>query len=207
MTANGRNTRIQAVNRNRILDAAQEIFAEFGFRGATVDRIAQRAGMSKPNLHYYFKRKSDLYYTVLQRILTIWLEPLEELDPSADPRVELTRYIGLKLKASRDHPSASKVFANEMLHGAPVLKTYLETDLKQLVERKTRVIRTWIDAGRLADIDPHSLIFLIWAATQHYADFAVQVHAILGRDQLDARDYGRIQRSLCAIILDGIIAD
>lgn len=198
-------TRIQTRNRNRILDAAQEVFAERGFNGATVDRIAELAGMSKPNLHYYFKKKSDLYYTVLQRILTIWLEPLEDLDPEADPRAEIERYLVQKLAASRDHPSASRLFANEMLQGAPVLEPYLRSELKDLVDRKAKVIRTWIKNGKLNAVDPYHLIFLIWAATQHYADFAVQVNAILDIPRLDQSHFDGIAKSLTGIIFDGIM--
>jgi len=198
-------TRIQTRNRTRIVDAAQEVFAERGFNGATIDRIAELAGMSKPNLHYYFKRKSDLYYTVLERILAIWLEPLEDLDPTADPRTELEGYIRLKLLASRDHPSASRLFANEMLRGAPVLEPYLRTELRTLVDRKAHVIRRWISEGRLNKVDPYHLIFLIWAATQHYADFAVQVNAVLDIPRLENSHYDDIARSLTGIIFDGII--
>ncbi len=202
-----RKTRIQTRNEARILDAAQDVFAEFGFRGASIDEIAARAGMSKPNLHYYFKRKTDLYLAVLHRILNIWLEPLEELDPTAPPEQELRRYIALKLKASREHPTASRVFANEIIQGAPVLKDYLEGHLREVVERKAGVIRRWVDEGLLAPVDPYHLIFLIWAATQHYADFAPQVRAVMGLDSLDEEAFAAAEESLCRILLQGLLAD
>jgi TetR/AcrR family transcriptional regulator len=200
-------TRIQAKNEARILDAAQEVFAEFGFSGATVDRIAAKAGMSKPNLHYYFKRKRDLYLAVLQRTLEVWLAPLEELDVDSDPQQELRRYITRKLELSRLNPVASRVFANEILQGAPVLHDYLGSDLRQLVQRKAKVIRTWSETGRLAAVDPYHLIFLIWAATQHYADFAPQVTAVMGIDRLSERDFAEIDDTLSRIILRGLLPD
>ncbi len=204
-SAKNTKTRIQSRNEARILDAAQTVFAEHGFRGATVDRIAARAKMSKPNVHYYFKRKTDLYLAVLMRTLEIWLEPLKELDPDGDPAQELRHYISAKLRFSRRNPVASRIFATEILQGAPVLERYLGEDLRHLVERKAKVIRHWIDTGRLAEVDPYHLIFLIWAATQHYADFAPQVTAVMGRKTLSKAEFGRIEDSLCKIILSGLL--
>lgn len=198
-------SRIRARNEARLLDAAQEAFAEFGFHGATVDQIAALAGMSKPNLHYYFKRKRDLYLAVMQRTLDLWLEPFQELDPAGDPAVELSRYIARKLELSYDNPQASRVFANEILQGAPLLHEYLEGELRQMVRRKARVIRQWIKAGKLADTDPYHLIFLIWAATQHYADFAPQVRAVMGKRQLTRRDFKDIEKSMCRLLLNGLL--
>ena len=197
-------TRIQARNEARILDAAQEIFAERGLRGATVDAIADKAGLSKPNLHYYFRRKSDLYVAVLRRTLDIWLEPFAGLDPEGDPGVELRRYIALKLEMSRLYPSASRVFANEMLQGAPMLQDYLGGELRGLVDRKAEVIRHWISRGRLREVDPYHLVFLIWAATQHYADFDPQVRAVLGKKAMTKADYEAVEESLCRIVLGGL---
>ena len=198
-------TRIQARNEARILDAAQEIFAEAGFRGATVDQIAAKAGMSKPNLHYYFKRKRDLYVAVLRRTLDLWLEPLEELDPEGDPEAELRHYIARKLYLSRVNPMASRVFANEILQGAPLLGDYLAGDLRALVRRKAEVIRHWIAAGKLNPVDPYHLIFLIWAATQHYADFAPQVTAVTGVKKLSEKHFDAVEESLCQIIFHGLL--
>ncbi len=203
--AKSQKTRIQARNEARILDAAQLVFAEHGFRGATVDQIASRAKMSKPNVHYYFKRKMDLYLAVLMRTLDIWLEPFKEMDPDGDPAQELRHYISAKLSFSRDNPTASRIFATEILQGAPVLERYLGEDLRKLVERKAKVIRHWIDTGRLVEVDPYHLVFLIWAATQHYADFAPQVTAVMGRKNLGKAEFDRIEDSLCQIILNGLL--
>ncbi len=170
--ANGK-TRIQALNEERIMAAAETVFAEHGFRGATIDEIARSAEMSKPNLLYYFKNKAALYRAVLEHTLEIWLEPLQEIDADKDPESEIRNYIARKIEASRKHPHASRIFASAMLRGAPILGAYLHGELKALVARKCTVIDRWIAAGRLAPIAPIHLIFMIWATTQHYADFAV----------------------------------
>jgi TetR/AcrR family transcriptional regulator len=173
-----RKTRIQAQNKELILAAALEVFSAFGFRGATVDQIAAKCGLSKPNLLYYFRRKEDIYVAVLEHTLQGWLEPLRNLDPVGQPVEEVTRYIQAKIRLSRDNPKASRLFANEILHGATAIAPYLRGPLKQLVDEKAAVIRDWMDAGKLRAIDPYHLIFAIWATTQHYADFDAQLRAL-----------------------------
>ena len=200
-------TRIQLRNEERILDAAQEVFATYGYQGATIDEVAHRAGISKPNLHYYFKRKRDLYLAVLRRTLEIWLVPLRELDRTGDPAEEIGNYIAQKVQLSRRFPAASRVFANEIVQGAPFLKGYLQTDLRKVVERKAAVIQHWIDEGKLAPIDPYHLIFLIWAATQHYADFIPQIKAVMNVSRLNQGHFRKVELSLSRIILYGVLAE
>ena len=198
-------TRIQLRNEERILDAAQEVFATYGYQGATIDEVANRAGISKPNLHYYFKRKRDLYLAVLRRTLEIWLVPLRELDRNGDPATEIGDYIAHKVDLSRQFPAASRVFANEIVQGAPFLKKYLQTNLRGVVQRKAAVIQHWIDQRKLAPIDPYHLIFLIWAATQHYADFAPQVKAVTNVPRLTRGHFRKVEQSLSRIILHGVL--
>ncbi|MCW7542466.1 TetR family transcriptional regulator C-terminal domain-containing protein [Aurantimonas litoralis] len=197
-------TRIQAINREIILDAALEVFSVNGFRGSTVDQIAVRAKMSKPNLLYYFRRKQDIYRAVLEHTLDDWLAPLEAMNADGDPIEELRRYITAKLAMSEDNPAASRLFANEVLAGAPVVGDFLATRLKQLVDVKARVIRDWVDRGQLAPVDPYHLIFMIWATTQHYADFDVQIRAIVGR-QVDAPGFReQTAQAVLSVVLNGI---
>jgi TetR/AcrR family transcriptional regulator len=199
-----KTTRIQEANRRIILEAALEVFSAYGFRGTTIDQIAEKAGMSKPNLLYYFKRKQDIYVSVLEETLEEWLKPLHELDSQGDPVEELRRYITRKIEMSASKPEASRLFANEILHGAPAIKSFLQTSLKKLVDEKSAVIRQWVSQGRLAPIDPYHLIFMIWATTQHYADFDVQVRAILG-NQVDKPGFtGQAAQAVLSLILNGI---
>ena len=176
-------TRIQREKQDRILEAALEVFSVNGFRGATIDQIAEAAGMSKPNLLYYFPRKDDIYQRLIAELLVMWLAPLQEMDAEGDPIPEIRSYIRRKLDMARDFPRESRLFANEILQGAPRILGMLEGDLKSLVDEKAGVITGWMDAGRLKRTDPYHLIFSIWATTQHYADFDVQVRAVLGKDR------------------------
>ncbi len=173
-------TRIQQKNRETILAAALEVFSQQGFRGATLDQIAEAAGLSKPNLLYYFPSKEAMHAALLDHLLDVWLQPLRDLDPDGEPMAELLRYVRRKLDMSRDMPRESRLFANEMLQGAPRIGAQLDGPLKALVDDKAAVLQGWMDEGRLARVPPQHLIFSIWALTQHYADFDIQVRAVLG---------------------------
>ena len=175
-----RRTRIQEEKEEKILEAALDVFSAYGFRGATIDQIAEAAGMSKPNLLYYFRTKEAIHRTLLDRMLFTWLEPLRAFDAQGNPESEIRSYIRRKLEMSRDFPRESRLFANEILQGAPHIEDGLKGPLKELVDEKAQVIRAWIKAGKIARCDPYHLIFSIWATTQHYADFDVQVQAVLG---------------------------
>ncbi|MCB1155837.1 TetR family transcriptional regulator C-terminal domain-containing protein, partial [bacterium] len=140
MSAPRPRTRIQREKQELILEAALEVFAQRGFRGATIDQIADAAGMSKPNLLYYFGRKEDIHKTLIERLLHTWLAPLEHMNADGDPVVEIRSYIRRKLEMARDYPRESRLFANEILQGAPHVIDLLEGRLKTLVDEKARVL-------------------------------------------------------------------
>ncbi|KUJ80171.1 TetR family transcriptional regulator C-terminal domain-containing protein [Ruegeria profundi] len=175
-------TRIQKKNRATILNAALNVFSAHGFRGATVDQIATEAGLSKPNLLYYFPSKEAIHTALLSGLLETWLAPLHDLDEDGEPMEEILSYIHRKLQMSRELPRESRLFANELVQGAPRIHDALSNDLKALVDEKTTVLTGWMDQGKIARLHPYHLIFSIWALTQHYADFDVQVRAILGEE-------------------------
>jgi TetR/AcrR family transcriptional regulator len=173
-------TRIQRKNRAAILEAALDVFSTHGFRGATLDQIADGAGLSKPNLLYYFNSKEAVHIAVLSELMDTWLDPLRALHPDGDPKEEILAYMQRKLTLSRTHPRESRLFANEVLQGAPRIGPSLKGELKSLVDEKAAIIAAWVTRGALHPVDPHHLIFSIWSLTQHYADFEVQIQAILG---------------------------
>ena len=189
--------------REAILGAAERVFARAGFNGATTAAIAAAAGLPKANVHYHFGAKRELYREVLARTLHDWLVPMDSLAPEADPRRALETYIRAKMAMSSERPDASRVFANELLHGAPVLGELMRTELRLVVQRKAKVIDGWVGAGRMAPVDSTHLFFTIWAATQTYADFDVQVRAVLGRKKLTGRDHQRAADHVVALLLRG----
>ena len=195
--------RIRQKNEETILAAAEEEFARHGFKGTSMNAIALRADLPKANLHYYFGSKRALYRAVLARTLHDWLVPMDGLVPEADPRDALERYIRAKMAMSEQRPDASRVFANELLHGAAVLGELIRGELRATVRRKAAVIDGWVAAGRMAAVDSTHLFFTIWAATQTYADFDLQVRGVLGREQLSAADHRRATEHVVSLILRG----
>lgn len=198
-----RRTRIQAEKEEQILEAALEVFSRNGFRGSTIDQIAEAAKMSKPNLLYYFRTKEVMHRVLIDRLLDTWLDPLREINPEGEPIEEIRSYVRRKLEMARDYPRESRLFANEVLQGAPRIGEEME-NLRVLVEQKADVIRGWSKAGKLADCDPFHLIFSIWATTQHYADFDVQVRAILGQKRGGGRRFEDAAQYLDHLFINGL---
>ena len=194
---------IRQTNEALILSAAERVFARAGFGGATMAAIATESGLPKANLHYYFGSKDVLYRAVLARILNDWLVPTHGIRAEADPRTALEQYIRAKMALSAQRPDGSKVFANEMLHGAPIVKTILSSELRPMVQEKAAVVQGWVDAGRMAPVDAVHLFFTIWAATQTYADFDVQVCAVLGCKRLSIKDHARATEHVVSLLLRG----
>ncbi len=172
-------TRIQKRNRATILEAALDVFSQHGFRGATVDQIASAAGLSKPNMLYYFPSKEAIFTELLSELLDTWLDPLRELDPSGEPIEEILAYVQRKLQMSQEMPRESRLFANEIVQGAPRMIEELSTDLRALVDETEQVFEAWMAAGKIARVHPRHLLFSIWSLTQHYADFEVQVQVLM----------------------------
>jgi TetR/AcrR family transcriptional regulator len=176
-------SRIQRANRELIRIAALEAFTLDGLRGVTLDKIAELAGMTKPNILYYYAGKDAIYSDLLENLLEEWLLPLRDISPDGEALDEILKYVRKKLHMSMTKPRESKLFATEILHGAPLTSATLSGSLKELVDEKAALIEAWVKEGKLAPIDPYHLIFSIWAMTQHYADFDVQVDAILPRSK------------------------
>ena len=175
-------TRIQTRNRAAIRAGALRVFADHGRRGATLDMIAKATKISKPNILYYFPSKDAIYADLLNGLLETWLDPLRALDPEGEPMDEILSYVRAKLDLSRRMPLESRLFATEILQGAPLIGPALKGELRALVDDRAAVIEGWASAGRIAPVDGRHLIMSVWALTQHYADFGVQVRAVAGPD-------------------------
>jgi TetR/AcrR family transcriptional regulator len=200
-----RKTPLPEDKRSAILAAALGLFSRFGLHGTSVDQVAVRAEVSKSNLLYYFANKEELYVTVLRNLLQVWLEPLRAFSVEQDPREAIAAYIRRKLAMSRDNPEASRLFCLEMVQGAPLLRGALDRELRELVDAKAEVIRAWIAEGRLADVEPRQLVFLLWATTQHYADFAVQVEVLTGKTLADATFFEETVATVQRVVLEGVV--
>ena len=207
--ANNRSGRYGAIrerNVARILKAAEAVFAKHGYNGASTAEIARKAGLPKANLHYYFRTKQLLYAGVLDNILAIWLDAMDEIRPGAVPAEALERYIARKMESSRLLPEPSRLWALELISGAQHVEPFLKRRLRRLVREKSVVIRGWIADGKLHPVEPEHLLFMIWAMTQTYADFAIQVAAVLGKNKLDAAVFAAATRTATALVLKGVVS-
>lgn len=200
----GKRSQAVSAKKQAILSAALSTFSQYGIHGTRLEQVAELAGVSKTNLLYYYPSKEALYVAVMRQILAIWLAPLKAFREDLAPLVAIREYIRLKLEVSRDYPQASRLFCLEMLQGAPLLMNELTGDLKALVEAKSAIIAAWVNAGKLAPVDPHHLIFMIWATTQHYADFATQVEAVTGATLQDEAFFQRTVENVQQMIIEGI---
>lgn len=191
-------------NQMLILDAAEKVFAEAGFGGATMQLIADVAGLPKANIHYYFQTKEELYRQVVQNIFNIWLDAAGSFDQASGPAEGLGAYIDAKMEVSRSNPNGSKVWASEVMHGAPIIQDYLETTLVEWTEGRAAVIRGWIEAGLMDPISPRHLLYMIWATTQHYADFGHQIETLNGGRPLSDAQWDEAKKAVRRIILRGV---
>ena len=186
-----------------ILDAATEEFSGLGYKATSIQAIANRAGVAKANVHYYFKNKENLYTEVLSHIIELWNASFDEIERDEEPAIALDRMIRAKVKLSYTHASASRLFANEIIHGADHLDHYLKNDMRKWVREKSAIIQSWIDSKKMDPVDPVKLIFLIWSSTQHYADFETQVLTILNRAEYEPEMIDDIADFLSQVILKG----
>ena len=188
---------------NSIRDAAIEEFSCLGYKATSIQSIADRADVAKANVHYYFKNKQNLYSEVLSHIIELWNSSFDEIRPGEEPAIALDRMIRAKVTLSYTHASASRLFANEIIHGADHLDHYLKNDMRKWVREKSAIIQSWIDSKKMDPVDPVKLIFLIWSSTQHYADFETQVLTILNKAEYEPEMIDDIANFLSQIILKG----
>ena len=196
-------TSIRERNKELILRAASEEFADKGFAATKTSDIAAKAGLPKPNVYYYFKSKENLYREVLESIIEPLLAASSPFNQPGHPSEVLTAYIRSKIRISRELPHASKVFASEIMHGAPHLSPKQTEQLNAQAKHNIACIQRWIDQGMMAKVDPHHLLFSIWAATQTYADFDWQISSVTGKTTLDDADYEAAAQTIIRLVLKG----
>lgn len=203
----GPMTSIRERNKELILRAASEEFADKGFAATKTSDIAAKAGLPKPNVYYYFKSKENLYREVLESIVAPLLAASAPFNQPGHPSEVLTAYIRSKIRISRELPHASKVFASEIMHGAPHLSPEQTEQLNVQAKHNIACIQRWVDQGLMAPVDPHHLLFSIWAATQTYADFDWQISIVTGKASLDDADYEAAAQTIIRLVLKGCDVD
>ena len=185
-----------------IIAEAVRVFAENGYEGTSIATVADNAGLSKQNLMYYFPTKQALYQRVLDDVLDEWLARMDTLaDPAQEPRDMLRAYVQAKLRFSREHPWGSRVYAMEVISGAPLFGEQIRNRVVPLVRKDIDVFERWIAEGRIAPVNATHLLFAIWAMTQSYADFATQMALVLNRKQLTRKDFDDAEKMIVDMVL------
>ena len=195
---------IRAENERLILEAGERIFAQHGFRGATMQMIADQASLPKANLHYYFDSKEKLYRCVVEKIFEIWLQAASSFENSDEPKEALKLYIYEKMQISRRHPYGSKVWANEVMQGAPIIQDFLETQLRSWTDGRIESIQAWIAAGKIRSVEPRWVMYMIWATTQHYADFGHQIETLNADAPLSEAQWEAASETVFEVIWNGL---
>lgn len=175
ITTKKTNAEIRTENEAKILDAAERMFSEYGYGGASMQQIADVAQLPKSNILYYFKSKKNLYHLILESMLNEWLDAANEFESSDDPKQAISAYVRAKMKFARERPFGSTVWAKEIMSGAPLLEPSLAESFNQWTFERVAVLDKWIKERKITISDPHAFLYLIWASTQHYADFKTQL--------------------------------
>ncbi|CAM2980644.1 transcriptional regulator, TetR family protein [Vibrio fluvialis] len=194
---------IRRRNQELILQAAADEFVKHGYKGTSVQAIADRVNLPKANILYYFKSKTGLYKALLQDILTLWNEGFSESAIDSSPQAVLRNYIVGKMRYSRTHPQESKIFAQEIIQGAPVIRDEIQFPVVNWAAGKASVINAWVEQGLIRPVDPLHLLFLIWGATQFYADFDTEIQLIKGAP-MSEEEFEQAQQFLVDMILRGL---
>lgn len=198
-------SRIQKRNRKDIIDAAIAVIAETGFEGARMEAISRRSGVSRTNIHYYFRTKEDLHHEVIGCVLEVWDDLWSALDENGSPREELTKYVRGKLRASWDYPELSRIFTAEILRGAPLVRDHIENEMKATFDSACQTLEKWMQQGRIAKSDPAHVFFVIWGATQYYADFGIVTSFLLRKESLGEADFAAAEKTISKMIVDSLI--
>ena len=196
--------KIRRKNVEKILLAAEKVFAEQGYAGTKMADIALQAALPRSNLHYYFSTKDELYREVLVNLLDTWELEGACFENFDDPRVVLTSYIMEKMNHSRTRPHGSKLWANEIMRGAPLFQDMLDEHMARGAKLMELKIRQWVDDKRINPVEPSALLYMIWASTQHYADFDYQVCALNGHQPLSDQQFYQATQTITAVILRGV---
>ena len=191
---------------HEILRAAKKLFAQRGFGGVSLDHIAREVGASKQNLLYYFPSKEELYRRVLHGVLDVWLSYMDALSQRPDdPERAIRDYIAGKLRFSREHPDDSRVYANEVISGAPLFSAEIAERVIPALQADVAIFNRWAEQGLCRPVDGRHLMILLWASTQVYADWASQIGLVLGKSELGLEDFQAAENLIVDMVLRTVL--
>lgn len=188
--------------REAIRQAAIDEFAAKGLAGASTQSIASRAGLTKPQLHYYISSKEELYEEVLVHINDLWRDIFITSSTDKDPAKVIREYVRNKLEFGRRHPNASRVFSNEVAAGGHYLKKHWHP-AREATRVAADIIQSWVDQKLIKPVDPWLFQMHIWAVTQHYADYDAQIRFMLQLGDDEEIDMDHVVDEVSTLFLRG----
>jgi AcrR family transcriptional regulator len=205
-TARDPEERIRERNRRIILKAGIEVFSRKGFDGTRIAEIAEKSGLPKANVYYYFSSKEEIYTAIIAHLIESWDEALKPITADREPAEAFRNYVYAKLDYTRRNAAESRLFASEIIHGARFLKKKDREHMRLITDERVEVVEGWIAAGKMVPVDPRHLFITLWAATQFYADFEPLASDALHRNRLRAVDYEKAAETITSTILNGILS-
>ena len=196
-------TRIRARNEAKILRAAVGLFAAKGFDGTRFTDIAERSGLPKANVYYYFPTKERVYAALIEQVIEGWDQAFEHIVSEREPREAIEAYVRAKIEYSRRYTAESRFFANEILRGARFLTRRHRRHMREVTSERAAVVEEWIRRKKMAPVDPRHFFTMLWAATQFYADFESMAAHTLQERRLTRRDYAAAAETIATVVLDG----
>jgi AcrR family transcriptional regulator len=155
---------------DRIIEAAQAIFARDGFGGAKMQEIADRVGIQRPSLFYHFKNKEALFAAAHERVFAR-IEPLyrESLVPDGDPFVQLDRLTHAVLEVMRDERDCARMIARTAVDRHPSAIAVVRAYIQPLIDLAVEFVRACQKRGIFDDdVDPFFFTLQSWGACLLY---------------------------------------
>jgi len=171
--------------RERILSAAESLFAVRGFEGVSTTQIAKVAGITQPLIHYHFKNKEALWKATISRLFSRLSEEfaaeVKTLQQKDDRRylIEMIRcYVSFVAK----YPQYGQFIMREGVQESPRLQWMVDEWLKPMLNQFHVVYERGIDEGWMKEIPFPQLIMLITASASQFFSMAPLVKALYGVD-------------------------
>lgn len=162
--------------RQKILDAGLELFAEKGFEAASIREIADKAGVTVPNIYYYFKDKEGLYNACLESSINTFLDQLSKVDdPNLSFRERFMAIGRIKMKMLKESTFASKLWIREWLdHGGMTVTSRLDLSFGKSIKWIERMIEDAMERGEIRKMNPklamwHILVSALFYGAPYFA--------------------------------------
>ncbi len=152
--------------KRKILEASLEEFAAYGFEGARVDRIGQKAGINKAMIFYYFASKQNLYRTVIKEVLLDFIPRVQRVVMEArTPELLFEILPALYIRYFSSKKEVIKMIGREMIHSPQNITPLIREIFAEFPDAPSkmlpRAIREWHGKGLLSESDPVQFIFNI----------------------------------------------